>query len=188
MSDEEPERVVKVALHVDGRVAQEVLHDMRADTSLADHVAHLHQAFGLRRLEPTDVALFVPTHGKFVSDADWSSGRAVETSVVLEGCTLHLKVSPQRRALDVVERLMHRADLSIAVEAARTLPMLFFDSQFGEAFLANSGVEVLLHLATAAPPGGEDDEPSAAPPPLHANLQLGVLEALRTVLPRGPVG
>ena len=96
--EDEPQLVVKVALSVDGQQPQELLHDLRADTSLAEHVAYLHAAFQLHGRHD-DVALFVPSHVRFLSDDEWSSGLAIERLYAFEGCTLHLKTSPRRRVI-----------------------------------------------------------------------------------------
>ena len=148
------EMVVKVELSIEGCALRERLHDLRAATSLEEHCADLHAAFGgidvLEALED-EVALWVPTHARYLTADDWRLGIAHQRCWVLEGCTLQLRLSAARRAADIILRLdaAHGGESSDAdaKSAAYQLREQLFERHFGEEFIKQGGVEVLLRLS-----------------------------------------
>ena len=105
MDAAEPELVVKVALSIEGCHRQELLHDLSRTASLAQHIAALHSCFGgssALGLNSEDLSFFVPAHARYLTEDQWVAGVAHQHNWVMEGCTLHLSLSPQRRAAEMV--------------------------------------------------------------------------------------
>ena len=181
MADDEPELVIKVCLSLSGCEKHELLHDMRAATPLAEHIAAIHANFGGAEILDTyvrDVAIFLPSHGRYVTHKDWMQGIAQERCWITEGCTIELTLAPHRRAGEMVLLLEEcfaskdSLDADCFAVSSRELQMMLFESHCAEAFILQGGLEALLALAAVA------DEPS---------VQSNALEALRSVL-AFPVG
>ena len=151
--------IIKVELYLATHGTEERLHDLRAVTPLEDHIADLHAGFGgaaALGVAAEDTALWIPMHSRYLTSEEWAKGIAQQRFWVLEGSTLQLRLSPERRAVDVVLRLElphgraakaaeeAEADAKAAAYELRTNHL--FERQFGEAFVGAGGISALLKL------------------------------------------
>jgi hypothetical protein len=150
---------LRMQLAIERYAPREVFYDMSSEAPLSEHVTAL---FNLLILDatPTDsaarplgseheVALWIPTHSRFLTAVEWEEGVPQRMSWVVDGCTLQLRVTPALHAYEVLQSLTEGSEQE-AKTAVFRLRTLLTEMHFGEEFIEQGGVPVLLLVAEEA--------------------------------------